>query len=500
MFDGTVEEDDPGFDRWHVPPDWRWSTFGEENDYIQRGKSPKYTERSDLPVVNQKCIRWTELQSEHLKYVDPAQWDKWSEERYLRPGDLMWNSTGVGTIGRAFLFTDKTKPRRAVVDSHVTILRPGPRLDPAFQYFFVRSPMVQRQIEDMQTGSTGQVELGKKVIQRTSIPVPPLADQRRIVSRIEELFSQVEAGERAIGDARRDLARYRRSVLHAAVTGALTEDWREANPAPAEDGPALLARLATERRAAWEHAELAKLAAKGKPAPKTEKQWATFRGRYKAPAIPAAEAASEQAVPESWTITQIGYLSPVSGGLTQNKSRRDLPDTRPFLRVANVYANRLDLNEVKQIGIKASELERVELRVGDLLVVEGNGSIDQIGRVARWDGSIADCVHQNHLIKIRPSSAELSDWCLRWMNSDLGRKRIEEVASSSSGLHTLSISKIEMLPVHLPPADEQAEIVSRIDEAFSRADAAEATLDAQARGARALKQSVLKAAFAGQLA
>ena len=76
-----------------LPSSWGWSTIGELADYIQRGKSPKYADHSDLPVVNQKCIRWNRLEQQHLKFIHPDQIAAWDSARYIRPGDVLWNST-----------------------------------------------------------------------------------------------------------------------------------------------------------------------------------------------------------------------------------------------------------------------------------------------------------------------------------------------------------------------------------------------------------------------
>ena len=84
--------------------------------------------------------------------------------------------------------------------------------------------------------------------------------------------------------------------------------------------------------------------------------------------------------------------------------RNTLPIRRPFLRVGNVYANRLELSDMHDTGISETETERVTLVKGDILVVEGNGSVDQIGRVAVWNGAIEGCVHQNHLISSHPET------------------------------------------------------------------------------------------------
>jgi type I restriction enzyme S subunit len=171
----------------------------------------------------------------------------------------------------------------------------------------------------------------------------------------------------------------------------------------------------------------------------------------------------------------------------------------PFLRVANVYANQLRLEEVKTIGVAESEIDRARLIAGDLLVVEGNGSIGQIGRVALWDGSIDECLHQNHLIKARFSPLELASWALYWLTSPLGRVAIEHAASSTSGLHTLSLSRVKRLPVPLAPFVEQSRIAAEVDRLATLATAAASAVAGNIRRCARLRQSILKWAFEGRL-
>ncbi len=118
---------------------------------------------------------------------------KWSQERYLQPGDILWNSTGTGTIGRASIY--KGNIENAVADSHVTIIRVFKnQILPEFVFYFIMSPYVQKNIENMQSGSTNQVELGRAEIEATKIPLPPFNEQKRIVAKIEELFSELDQG------------------------------------------------------------------------------------------------------------------------------------------------------------------------------------------------------------------------------------------------------------------------------------------------------------------
>jgi type I restriction enzyme S subunit len=167
--------------------------------------------------------------------------------------------------------------------------------------------------------------------------------------------------------------------------------------------------------------------------------------------------------------------------------------------VANVYANELRLDEIEHIGVDDSELEKLLLRVGDLLVVEGNGSKDQIGRLAVWDGSIDPCVHQNHIIKVRPIEARMPKWILHWVQSPGGRHFVELVASSTSGLYTLSVGKVGDLPIALPPLAEQERIVAEVERRLSVVEESSALVTANLQRATRLRQSILQRAFEGKL-
>lgn len=163
----------------------------------------------------------------------------------------------------------------------------------------------------------------------------------------------------------------------------------------------------------------------------------------------------------------LAQIAEVTGGLTKNSKRNTFPKQMPYLRVANVLFNQLDLSEVLTIGVKDNEIEKTTLCKGDLLFVEGNGSVEQIGRVAVWDGSIEPCLHQNHLIKARFNSEKINPvYALFYFMSQKGRAQIVRRAVSTSGLHTLSVGKIESLELPVPPIEKQnqfADFVAQTD-------------------------------------
>ncbi len=192
-------------------------------------------------------------------------------------------------------------------------------------------------------------------------------------------------------------------------------------------------------------------------------------------------------------------LGDIVGGITKNQKRSNQPLQMPYLRVANVYADELRLHDVATIQVTDAELERVRLRRGDLLIVEGNGSVEQIGRVSIWDGSIENCGHQNHLIRVRPVDGVPPRFLLHWLMSPYGRSILETVASSSSGLHTLSLTKIAAVPVPVAPAVVANVVVEALDRGLHAARAMQANTTRALSLLDRLEQSILARAFRGEL-
>jgi len=344
-------------------------------------------------------------------------------------------------------------------------------------------------------GGTTFAEISGKKAAEIPVCIPPLAEQDRIVGALEELFSKLDAAVTALERVRANLKRYRASVLKAACEGRLVPTEAELARREGRDyepADVLLDRILKERRARWEAEEWARLRAQGKE-PKDDR----WKRRYKEPQPPDTSGLPE--LPEGWVWASIEQLGQVIGGITKNRQRGRLPLKVPYLRVANVYANELRLDDIEEIGVTETELQRVLLCPGDLLIVEGNGSRDQIGRVALWDGSIYPCAHQNHLIKIRLIEKDIAHYVLYWLLSPLGRSVIEDLASSTSGLYTLSLSKVAAVPVPLPPTSERHRIIDEVESRISLLDSIAGSIEVQFNRAHRLRQSILKRAFEGRL-
>ena len=174
-----------------IPSSWQWVRLEHICSYIQRGKSPKYSPIKQYPVVAQKCNQWTGFTIEKAQFIDPTTIESYTQERFLEDGDLMWNSTGLGTLGRMAIYWEKLNPYKvAVADSHVTVIRPLKSfVIPQYLYSYFSSYTVQSVIEDKADGSTKQKELATNTVKMYLVPFPPLAEQMRIVEKIKEVTS-----------------------------------------------------------------------------------------------------------------------------------------------------------------------------------------------------------------------------------------------------------------------------------------------------------------------
>ena len=174
-----------------IPSNWAWVRLDDICSFIHRGKSPKYSPIKKYPVVAQKCNQWDGFSIEKAKFIDPQSISLYNDEHFLQNRDLMWNSTGLGTLGRMAIYYTILNPYElAIADSHVTVIRPyKTHIVSEYLYYYFASNMVQSVIEDKSDGSTKQKELATKTVKAYLVPIPPFAEQQRIVQKIKSVTS-----------------------------------------------------------------------------------------------------------------------------------------------------------------------------------------------------------------------------------------------------------------------------------------------------------------------
>lgn len=197
----------------------------------------------------------------------------------------------------------------------------------------------------------------------------------------------------------------------------------------------------------------------------------------------------------------IQEICEVRGGLQKQPSRIPRDHPTPYLTVAHVQRNRIDLSiGLRYFEILPQELNQYRLEPGDLLIVEGNGSADQIGRAAVFRGEIENCVHQNHVIRARPNpSLVLSEYLNGYLNSPVGMDEVRRRSRTTSGLLTLSVGRIREIELPIPSLDEQQHAVATLNELQARVDALRRLQESTQAELAALLPAVLDKAFRGEL-
>lgn len=363
---------------------------------------------------------------------------------------------------------------------------------PQYAYFAFISPVLFHQILENASSTTLPI-LNKSKFEALEFPLPPLPEQRRIVAKLEELFSRLDAGVAAVRQTQKQLKRYRQSVLHAAVTGELTRAWRETHPQPAETGAALLARIRAERRAQWEASQVAKRGG----------QMALGEGWKKKYEEPAAVDTSELLeLPEGWIWASTEQLctTVASGSTPTSEELFEGQGEVPFLKVYNLTkTGKLDFS-IKPTYIRQAVhnalLNRSKTYPGDVLM---NIVGPPLGKISLVPTDHPEWNINQAIVVFRASSGYSNRFLLTCLLTETILKWILKTAKNTTSQVNLSVTMCRQIPLPVPPLAEQAEIVAEAERRLSTIDALEQTLADELKRAERLRQSLLHRAFTGRL-
>ena len=337
------------------------------------------------------------------------------------------------------------------------------------------------ELRSKSTGTTFEAIRGDD-LRSHAFPLPPLAEQRRIVAEIEKQFTRLDASVAALKQVQANLKRYRASLLKAACEGKLVPTEAELAQSEGRDyEPAdrLLERILSERRARWESQE-------------------KRRGKYKEPVAPDTSDLPE--LPEGWVWATVAQILARSEYGTSVKCNYE-PDGLPVLRIPNIVAGELDLIDLKYATGPVPIDSETALAKGDVLMCRTNGSVSLVGKTAVVNTEL-EPYHgfASYLLRFRLIEAEMMPkWFHIYATSQLGRAFIEQHAASSAGQNNVSLSLIHAMPIPLPPLAEQRRIVAEVEQRLSVINQIEATVEANLARAERLRQSILKQAFSGKL-
>lgn len=461
---------------------WESAHLGELIESVIGGDWGKAPEAVDDDYVDVACIRGTELKNWHRGRGETAALRRVKKssliKRQLAIGDIILEVSGGGPeqpvgrvelIDRAALATNPGYPK--ICTNFFRKLTPVNSIHSAFLVHFLKYFYATGEIKKYQAGSNNLRNLKFGEYEKIEVPLPPLNEQRRIVEKIETLFARLDKGEEALRAVQKLLARYRQSVLKAAVTGELTADWRTENAHRLEHGRDLLDRILKTRREIW-----------------------SGRGKYTEPVAPDISDLPE--LPEGWVWASTEQLAFIETGATPKKGNRAYYLDYGFPWITSTAVNE-SLITTPQAYISEVALKETNAKVfpaGTLIVAlygEGKtrGKISELGIDAATNQACGALL-VGHL----PGSVK--GFLRRFYEYNYEAIR----AFSSGGVQpNLNLGIVKATSIPVPPEEEQVEILDRLNAVSQRIEILEDICKRELLRSSTLRQSILKDAFSGRL-
>jgi type I restriction enzyme S subunit len=474
----------------NLPEGWQLSTLDEVAEIIRGVTFPSGEKQSEHSVGSVMCLRTSNIQEEiewdDVLYI-PSGYVK-SEDRWLQPSDtLISMANSYELVGKVALL--KRIPDKVTFGGFIAAVRTR-GIDPLFLFFSLREPETKERIRRSSSRTVNIANISLKTLHPTEILVPPIAEQRRIVAKIEALQERSRKAREALAEVGPLLEQFRQSLLAAAFRGDLTADWRAANP-NVELASELLNRIRQERRRHWEESEQAKFEKKNTE-PKNDK----WKEKYPE-SQPFKFDGELPEIPQTWEWANWDSLTMwVTYGFT-----RPMPhvETGPMIVTAkNVRNEGLRLDVVDHTTEEAfAELNPKDLPIpGDILIIKDGATT---GRAALVPDDIGEfCINQSVGVVWLKYSPMHRLFLLRWVQSPLIQKMIQEAMAGMAMPH-LSVTDFKAMPVPIPPLEEQLAICEALEFSLGTADSLRASTFESESELTQLDQSILAKAFRGEL-
>ena len=464
-----------------LPKDWHVVKLGKFAEY-QKGKKPKRqasekTKVFNLPYVDIQAFEegqvksWTDGEGGRLCY----------ETDFL----MVWDGSRSGLVGKGM---------DGALGS--TLMRINfPSVNNLYAYYFLLSKY--QEINTRAKGS-GTPHVDPDLLWNYDFPVPPISEQKRIVIKIEELFSELDSGIASLKIGQEQLKIYRQALLKHAFEGRLTAQWRKENADKLETPEQLLARIQTERETRYQQ--------QLNDWKQAVKEWEEKGKEGRKPQNPIKPKTHEKlssdeviklgGLPHDWCWIRIGDISTVGTGVTPLKSNSLFYGNGDIPWVTSGALNQAFITKPSDlVTTKAFNETSLRLYPKNTLVValygEGKtrGKCSELLIEATTNQAIAAIV-------LEGKSASLRRF-LKWFLT----KNYEEMRLTASGgvQPNLNLGIIERMAIPLCTITEAEELSSILDERFSQIDKVDAEITEQLRKTEVLRQSILKKAFSGQL-
>mgnify|MGYP000412803538 FL=1 len=443
-----------------IPDSWEWVRLIDVCEYIQRGKSPKYSPIKKYPVVAQKCNQWSGFSIEKAQFIEPDSLSSYGPERLLQDNDLMWNSTGLGTLGRMAIYKTAANPYElAVADSHVTVIRPLKQFVlPEYLYYYFSNPTVQSVIEDQADGTTKQKELATATIKAYLTPIPPLDEQRRILAKLSEVLPVVKSYG-AVYDETAVMQeafpeRLKKSILQEAIQGKLVPQ----DPSD-ESAEALLERIRAEKQ---------RLIKEGKIKKDKHESIIFRRDNSHYEKLDGVERCIDDElpfeIPKSWAWVRFSDIAVFENGDRSSRYPVEsdyVPDGIPFFGAKDMGEKYMEYSSVRFITPqKFEELGNGKLKDGDFVcLLRGNVGKTRIYKENEKYHTGFICAQ---MLIIRCIESSIQKYVYTVINSQYYCRAIESEITGTA-VRQLPAKEVANILIPLPPLAEQRRIVQRIE-------------------------------------
>ena len=455
-----------------LPEGWEYTTVEEISDRIHYG----YTASSTFENTGVQLLRITDIQDNKVDwnsvpYCEISQKD--SEKYLLKEGDLVFARTGA-TVGKSFLL--KNDVPNSVFASY--LIRISKSIDKNYLYYFFNTNDYWQQITDGARG-IGQPNVNAQTLSQIKLPIAPLAEQKRIVAKLDAAFGHLERLKTSLNRIPELLKKFRQNVLTQAVTGKLTEDWREKNPDVESAGSSL--KNAVVKRALFYNEQL-KHANKVK-APKPNKP------NYLDYSL-EADSRSDITLPDKWIVAKVGLLCDcIVPGRDKPKS---FTGDIPWITMPDVTDE--DVLQISKSGLGLSAVEIKEVNA----------------RVIPAESIVMSCIGRFGIAAYVATPIVINQQLHAFLKSDLIQPKYlmyhirtleayMNFTATSTTIAYLNKTNCNSLPINLPPLEEQQEIVKQVEALFAQADVLEAQYESLKAKIEKLPQALLAKAFRGEL-
>ena len=471
-----ISEEEKPFE---LPQGWEWVRLGDFTNII-RGITFPGNEKSQFQAPGKiACLRTANVQEQidwdDLIYISDSFVKR--DDQYLQEHDIVMSMANsrelVGKVALASL-PDNSK---FTFGGFLSVLRPLV-VNEIYLMALLRCETYKSQLIESASQTTNIANISLAKLNPLPVCIPPAKEQIHIVKKMNELMSlcdQLEQQSLTSLDAHQQLVETLLGTLTDSQNAEeLAENWARIS----EHFDTL---FTTEASVDALKQTILQLAVMGKLVPQDpndepasellkriaqEKAQLVKEGKIKKqkPLPPISDEEKPFELPEGWEWCRIDDLTFVSGGIQKQPKRRPVKNHFPYLRVANVQRGDINIDKLERFEVEPHELAFWSLEKNDILIVEGNGSADEIGRCAIWHAPIEKCVYQNHLIRVRGIIEGYQEFIALYLNSPSGIKEMQRLAVTTSGLYNLSVGKIRGITIPLPPLNQQNLILSRIRE------------------------------------